>query len=113
VIAANVTIMVSDLERSLDFYTNVLGFLPGQRHRDHYAEVKAPGLTVGLHPGRKKAPRFEPDTISIGLEVADLEKATVALGKKGLSFEFLENQANKLALFSDPDGTAMYLLEVK
>jgi len=110
---ANATVMVSDIERSLDFYTGVLGFRAGPRHVDYFAEVDAPGLTIVLHPGRTRARADARSEISIGLQVADLKKATEELETKGLSFTYQENRANRLALFTDPDGTPMYLLEVK
>jgi catechol 2,3-dioxygenase-like lactoylglutathione lyase family enzyme len=111
---ANVTVMVSEISRSLDFYTRVLGFREGARHGDHFVEVEAAGLTIVLHPGRRETTRgHSNDNLSIGLQVLDLAEATRELGSKGLSFTYQENEANRLALFGDPDGTPIYLLEVK
>ncbi len=45
----NVTVMVSDLERAIRFYTEALGLKLKWRWGD-YAEVEAPGVTIGLHP---------------------------------------------------------------
>ena len=75
--AANVTVMVSDINRALDFYTNVLGLPAGMRHGNNYAEVKAPGVTIVLHPKGDNEPKASPKgNLSIGFQVADVKKAT-------------------------------------
>jgi hypothetical protein len=94
---ANVTVMVSDIAR----------------HLDHFVEVESADLTIVLHPRRQTMRGPSSDNLSIGLQVPDLMAATRELTLKGLSFTYQENEANRLACFGDPDGTPIYLLEVK
>ena len=47
---ANVTLMVRDFEKSLQFYTETLGLRLQNRWKNEFAEVEGPGLTIGLHP---------------------------------------------------------------
>ncbi|HVZ80235.1 MAG TPA: VOC family protein [bacterium] len=47
---AYATLMVDDLDRSIDFYTNVLGLVEDLRFGDNWAEMVTKGITIGLHP---------------------------------------------------------------
>jgi len=53
---AYATIMVDDLDKAVDFYTNVLGMVEDLRFGDNWAEMVVRGLTIGLHPKRQGAP---------------------------------------------------------
>jgi extradiol dioxygenase family protein len=46
----NATIYVSDGQRSVDFYSGVLGLRVVFRAGDHWAQLDAGGLSIGLHP---------------------------------------------------------------
>jgi hypothetical protein len=46
---SNVTIMVRDMDRSISFYQSI-GFTLKNRWGSHYAQISAPGITIGLHP---------------------------------------------------------------
>ncbi len=48
--SANVTLMASDLNGAVGFYTDILGLRLKVRYGDNWAEVETPGLTIGLHP---------------------------------------------------------------
>ncbi len=113
--SANTTVMVTSIKKSVEFYTNVLGLQAGTRHGDDYAEVKASGVIIGLHLKRHMGTRAARDgNIMIGFRVTNLEKAMAELRKKGLDeLEFQENDVGKLALFTDPDGTPLYLIQMK
>ena len=54
--AGNLTIMVSDFERSLRFYTEALGLALKFRAGNEWAEIQAPGVSIGLHPSGGHAP---------------------------------------------------------
>jgi catechol 2,3-dioxygenase-like lactoylglutathione lyase family enzyme len=49
---ANVTVMVKNMDKSIDFYTS-LGLELKQRWNNHYAQVAAPGVIIGLHPAKE------------------------------------------------------------
>jgi len=46
---SNVTIMVKDMDASISFYESI-GLVIKQRWANHYAQLTAPGITIGLHP---------------------------------------------------------------
>lgn len=113
--SGNTTVMVSSIKKSVEFYTKVLGLQAGMRHGDDYAEVKAPGLIIGLHLKRRLGTMASRDgNLFIGFRVSDVDKAAGELRKKGLDeIEFQENEVGKLAFFADPDGTPLYLIQMK
>ena len=53
---AYVTLMVDDLDKSVDFYTNVVGLYEDLRFGDNWAEMVTKGITIGLHPKKAGAP---------------------------------------------------------
>ena len=51
IVGGNATVMVSNMDRAVEFYTRTLGLKLSSRFGDEWAEVEAgPGLTIGLHP---------------------------------------------------------------
>ncbi len=141
---AYVTLMVDDLDRSVDFYTNVLGLHEDLRFGDNWAEMVTKGVTIGLHPkkrdaspelaakmgwgaveghGSSKRPDLKaeapvahpphPHGPSIGFEVKDIRVTAKEMEAKGVRFHFQENEVNILAFFFDPDGTPLYLTQVR
>ena len=112
----NVTVMISNMKRSLAFYTKTLGMKLRYKAHNEWAEVKAPGLVIGLH--RTYGPGSRPgksERLSIGFTVKFLEKAMTSLKKKGVKFSphIMDEGPVRLAFFTDPDGTPLYLCEVK
>ena len=111
----NVTLMVSDMERSVRFYSNTLGLKVKARYGDHFAQIESPGTIIALHPATKGGPKpGESGSISIGFSVDDLDKATAELTKKGVIFSGTTDDAQvRLAFFADPDGNPLYLSQNK
>lgn len=110
---ANVTLMVSDFERALSFYTHTLGFPLKERYGNEWAEVSAPGVAIGLHPAREgQSP--EAGTSSIGLEVDDIDAAVLVLTEKGVVFveEIRDSEMIRIIPFKDPDGHGLYLAQM-
>ncbi len=66
-----------------------------------------------MHPADPKTKPVASESISIGLSVKNMKEAVAALEKKGLKFQVNEEDAIKLAFFADPDGTKLYLVEIK
>ena len=111
---AYVTIMVADLDKLVDFYTNVLGLYEDLRFGDSWAEMVTKGITIGLHPKKPGAhPAPEHNHVSIGFEVQDIRRTAKELEAKGVQLHFQENEVNILAFFKDPDGTHLYLTQVR
>ena len=115
----NATIMVSDFERAVEFYTKTLGMKLESRFGNDWAQVEAgPGLTIGLHPGDHGPKPGTAGSITVGLTVqGPIEDFVATLTKKGVKFQgpIIDNSKTegiKLAMFGDPDGNTLYLCEV-
>jgi predicted enzyme related to lactoylglutathione lyase len=113
----NATVFVSNMDRAVQFYTQVLGLKLTNRFGDQWATVDAgKGLTIGLHPASPKYPA--PGTkggIMLGMEVQGaIEKVVDNLSKKGVQFKgsIVRDQAGNFVHLEDPDGNDIYLWEV-
>jgi catechol 2,3-dioxygenase-like lactoylglutathione lyase family enzyme len=115
--SGNVTIYVTDMDRSVRFYTETLGLKLAYRFGDHWASVEiGKGLTIGLHPTDTQAPPAEGRRgPAIGLELeGKIEDAMRTLESRGVRFHGVSNEgkAGKFAGFQDPDGNQLYLAEL-
>jgi predicted enzyme related to lactoylglutathione lyase len=110
------TIFVTDMDRSVQFYTEVLGLRLTQRFGNHWAQVEAGRLTIGLHPASGQNPAGRDGSITIGFALSRrIEDAISTLQQKGVKFRGSVAQdpnAGKFAYFEDPDGNVLYLMEI-
>jgi predicted enzyme related to lactoylglutathione lyase len=113
----NATVFVSNMDRAVQFYTQVLGLKLTNRFGDNWATVDAgKGLTIGLHPASPKYPA--PGTkggMMLGMEVEGaIEKVVAQLSEKGVQFKgsIVRDQAGNFVHLQDPDGNEIYLWEV-
>lgn len=106
---ANLTIMSSDMNRSVSFYES-LGFVIQQRWGDHFAQMTAPGITIGIHPTRERSAGS--GNVSIGLIAKDFDAARSALEAMSVSFTQRTEQAGDFLHFNDPDGTQLYFIRL-
>ncbi len=114
--SGNATVMVSDMDRAIDFYTRVLGLKLTTRVGSDWAEVETPGLAIGLHPAGHGPKPGTAGAISLGFDVeGSIETAMRTLEQRGVRFQgpVVDNDPVKLAFFGDPDGNPLYLCEVK
>jgi catechol 2,3-dioxygenase-like lactoylglutathione lyase family enzyme len=113
--SGNVTMIVSDVARSIAFYTDTLGLKVKLRYGENYAEVMIEGLTVALHPPVKGgASPGGSQSLSVGFAVPDLSAGVEELKQKGVAFSRItEDGFVKLAFFTDPDGNPLYLAEMQ
>src|SRR5262249_15882440 len=98
------------------FYTETLGLPLQFRAGSEWAEVRAPGLAIGLHPaGPRQTGASAGETVSIGFQVDDLEATIANLQAQGVTFapDIQENGMLRLAFFSDPDQTPLYLTQLR
>ena len=109
---ANITIMVKDMDRSISFY-QAIGLTLKNRWADYYAQLTAPGLTIGLHPGSNTMEPTKTDNISIGFTTDNFEETQSLL--QGLSIDVASRQEEGGAFlhFTDPDGTPLYFIKPK
>jgi catechol 2,3-dioxygenase-like lactoylglutathione lyase family enzyme len=111
----NVTIMVADMDRSVDFYTRGLQLTLGPRFGNEWAQVEGPGLTIGLHPQREPAGASGAGSMSIGFQVKDLNAAVADLRQRGVSIDeaaIRDGGVDRIVNFTDPDGTPLYLIQL-
>ncbi len=113
----NATIFISNMDRAIQFYTQVLDMKLTNRFGDHWATVEAgKGLTIGLHPSSAKYPA--PGTkgaMMLGLEIDEpIEMVVSRLSDKGVRFtgSIVQEMSGKFVHFEDPDGNEIYLWEV-
>ena len=114
----NITVMVSNMDASVHFYTEVLGMKLTARFGDHWATVDAGrGLIIGLHPASPKHPA--PGTkggMLIGLEIDEpIQQIVDRLSGKGVRFlgpVINDAGTGSFADLEDPDGNRLYLWEL-
>jgi predicted enzyme related to lactoylglutathione lyase len=114
--AENATIIVSDMDRSIQFYTDTLGLKLTNRFGYDWATVSAgEGLTIGIHPASAKYP--SPGTkgaIILGLDIdVPVEEAVRKLAQHGVSIKgsIVRSEPGNFANLEDPDGNEIYLWE--
>jgi len=107
-----VTIIVADMERSLDFYTKRLGLPLKTRYGNEFAIVEAPGVVIALHPVPNNG-RAKEGNLSIGLGVDSVESSMKQLAQRGITFagDIVADPPMRFAFFKDPDGVELYLAE--
>ena len=101
-----VYLYVSDLDRSLAFYRDVLGLeLERRGEDDHWAEVAfANGTRFALHLASHRAPRA-PATVEVSFEVEDVDAAVAQVRAAGASVtETMHEPWGSRATVVDPDG---------
>ena len=113
----NATVFVSNMDRAVTFYTEVLGLKLTNRFGDHWATVEAgKGLTIGLHPASPQYPA--PGTkggIMLGLEIDEpIDGAIARLTSRGVRMTgpVIRSEQGSFVHLEDPDGTDIYLWEV-
>ncbi len=109
-----VQLQVSDLDRSIKFYRDTLGFRVTERRDDiqfAHLEFGVAGLQIGLSAGGSKTPNAGTIVLNFGVK-GDIEKARKSLEAKGVKFlgptAVIPGKV-RLAAFSDPDGYVLRL----
>jgi catechol 2,3-dioxygenase-like lactoylglutathione lyase family enzyme len=106
-----VNVMVSNMDKAIEFYIGKLELELINRYNNHYAEVQAPGLMIGLHPISEKITKG--NNLSIGFGVVNFDSTIESLESKGIEFKLEEDGWIRLAYFSDYDGNELFLAENK
>ena len=111
ILNSNVTINVKNLDSSISFYESV-GFSLKQRWGDHYAQLTAPGIELGLHPSDNVSSHNK-SGISIGFTTKDFNATRNELSGQGISVTERSEEGGDFLHFTDPDGTALYFIRSK
>jgi glyoxylase I family protein len=112
---------VKDVGRSIDFYTQTLGFKLDRKHLPAFAQVSIGDLRLTLSGPGASGSRPMPDGRTqepggwnrVMLQVADLAAAIEALKKAGVRFrnELEAGPGGKQIQVLDPDGNPLELFE--
>jgi catechol 2,3-dioxygenase-like lactoylglutathione lyase family enzyme len=109
--SARVNVMVADMDKSVDFYTNTLGLKLLNQYGSHYAEIQAPDLLIGLHPKSDKT--VVGNNISIGFGVKEFDLLIEQLKSKGIELKIEVDGFIRLAFFVDLDNNYLFFAENK
>ncbi len=111
-----VTILVADMDESVEFYTEVMGFEIDSVHNPY------PGLTIKLLKGEGEAlielienieDSQETGLFSVGMEVEDIKSTVQELKSKGAKIiqEPVLITVGFLAFLEDPNGARIALIQ--
>lgn len=110
--SSTITINVINLDLSIEFY-NSIGLTLQKRWDNHYAEMSASGIVIGLHPVEDSSKVKGSGSTSIGFISENFEKAKSILSNLKIPFKERQEEGGKFLHFSDPDDTALYFIEPK
>ena len=107
----NITIMVKDMHKSIAFYQSI-GFSIVNRWENYYAQLKAPGITIGLHPAGEDYSSGS-GNVSIGFTAEDFSATKELLERMSIVFTERAEEGGQFLHFTDPDGTQLYFIKPK
>jgi len=112
---SHVIVYVSDMQRSIRFYRDQLGF-PVKMESPDWTELHSGRTTLALHiaaPGERST-KILPGDAHIGIEVLDLDKFYEEKKAQGVPFKMpptMQDFGRKMAVMSDPDGLPISVTE--
>lgn len=107
-----VSVLVTDMERSLRFYGETLGLRRNEQAHEDWPEFETGNLTLSLMtPQQIGREEFAPNTMYIALRVPDVQEARRKLEEAGVEFrgDILDSSVCHMTFFSDPDGNNLML----
>ncbi len=111
----NVILAVNDLDKSLQFYHEIIG-LPIKKQRRSWIDLGTSGALLSLHPASLTEQHIGGSIgngITIGFLVGDVKSAVDELREKGVKIhrDIVEKDAGKNAVVLDPDEYLISLFE--
>ena len=120
---ATVRYMVFDVERSVSFYVDHLGFQPGDLMLPAFARVHRDDLELWLAGPQSSAARAMPDGSKPApggwnrfvVQVDDLDAQVASMREAGVAFrnDVVNGPGGKQILVDDPDGNPVELFEAR
>ena len=104
--------LVSDMDKSIKFYRDVLE-LPIKNTSSEWVEFFSSGTVLALHPSKSKS-RTKNSGVLVGFMVSNLETVAKKLKDKKVEFfkEPKEESFGKHAILADPDGHLISIAEI-
>jgi catechol 2,3-dioxygenase-like lactoylglutathione lyase family enzyme len=110
-----IILLVSDMQKSIDFYKDVLG-LPLKKQTRDWTEFFMKGTKLALHPMNEKLKSKMSSKVGIliGFMVMDMDETSKILHEKGVKFvkEPKEEAFGKHAIIEDPDGYMISIIQL-
>lgn len=109
-----VMIVVSDMDRSVRFYRDVLG-LKLLFQQSNWSQLDAGTILVGLHPEGEEVKVGPTSGCTLGIYVDDVTRTVGELKARGgrIAVEPRAEPFGRWALLKDPDGYNIQLIEMK
>lgn len=107
-----VILLVSDIDRSIRFYRDVLG-MEMKQHSPDWVEFSKSGSTVlALHPAKKNVATNS--SMLVGFSFSDLDSVYQDLKEKNVDIykDLTTEKFGKHAIIKDPDGHLLSLVEM-
>lgn len=103
---------VTDLQRSRDFYENVLGFSPNSTWGDEktgWVEYEIGPHTLAITNSSRELWKASSNGPAVALEVEDFDESMKHLRQNGVTFtiEPTTSPICRLAVITDPDGNSI------
>lgn len=108
---SRINVMVANMDKSIDFYTNILGLKLLNHYGEYYAEIQASDLSIGLHPKSDKV--IVGNNMSIGFGVKEFDLHMEQLKAKGIVFNIENDGYIRLVHFTDLDQNLLFFTENK
>ena len=103
---------VQDMDRAVKFYTETLGFPLKVRFGNHWAEVDAGSISIGLHPTEDGAPVSTDGGATVSFAVTNLEQLAENLKSKGVAVgEIRTPPRGKFLMAKDSEGNYLHFIE--
>lgn len=110
-----VILLVSNMEKSIKFYSDILE-LPVKSRAKDWTEFFKNDTVLALHPAPKKKKMLKTGSgILVGFEVTDLDSTVKKLKEKRVKFfkKPKEEPFGKHAIVQDPDGHLISIAQIK
>lgn len=108
-----VMVVVSDMDRSVEFYRDVLGLKLGYAS-PHWSQFEVGATVLGLHPAGETVSVNPEVGVSFGFYVDDLDAVLAEVTGRGARLMRRTDEGfGQLALLADPDGYTVQLCQLK
>ncbi len=107
-----VVYQVQDMDRAVKFYTEMLGLPLKIRFENHWAEIDAGTISIGLHPTENEEAVSGEGGAVVSFAVEDIESLVPVLQQRGVQVGAIKNPDHgKFAILKDSEGNSLHLIE--